>query len=75
MVIAHFTAERTNSEKAIHLLSLLSCSTFKRKSHMFFTCKNCTFSDFMWKKNFASENDASPHFPTALSQHIVLFLA
>ena len=62
-VIAHFTAERTNSEKAIYLLSLLSCSTYKLKSHMFFTCKNCMFSDFMRKKNFAPENGASPPPP------------
>ena len=86
-VIAHFTAERTNSEKAIYLLSLLSCSTYKLKSHMFFTCKNCMFSDFMRKKNFAPENGAPPPpppppappppplpFPTTLSQHIFLFL-
>ena len=44
-MIAQFTAKTINLEKAIYFLSLMSCSINKIKSHVFFICKNCIFSD------------------------------
>ena len=49
-MIAQFTAKTTNSEKATNFLSLMLSSRNKLKSHMFFTCKNCMFSNFKGKK-------------------------
>ena len=51
VVQTQFTAKTTNSEKAIYILSLMSCSINKLKSIMLFTCKNVMFSDFT-KKHF-----------------------
>ena len=38
-MVAQFTAKTANSEKAIYILSLISCSIKKLKSHMLLTCK------------------------------------
>ena len=38
--MAQFTAKTTNSEKAIYILSIMSYSMNKLKSHLLFTCKN-----------------------------------
>ena len=54
-IILDFTAKITHSEKAIHFLSLMSCSINTLKSYMFFTCKNFMFSDFMRKKMLLQE--------------------
>ena len=45
-MVAKFAAETANSEIAIFLLSLVSCSIHKLKFHTFFTLKNFMFSDF-----------------------------
>ena len=45
-MVAQFTAKTINSEKHIYVLSLMSSSTNKLKSHMLLTCKNFMFSDF-----------------------------
>ena len=50
-MIAQFTAKKTNSEKPIYFLSLMSCSINKLKSQMFFTCKKFMFSNLTLKKN------------------------
>ena len=54
-VVAQFTAETTNSEKAIYFLSLISCLVNKLKSHMLLKCKKFMFPDFKWKKIWLQE--------------------
>ena len=56
--VAQFTNKTTSSEKAIYILSVMSCSINKLKSIMLFTCKNVMFSDFTRKHFFfAPGND------------------
>ena len=51
-MVAQFTTETTNSEKAIYFLSLMPYSINKLKSQMLFTCRNFIFFNFEWKKSF-----------------------
>ena len=44
--VAQFIAKRTNSEKAIYFLTVMSCSINKLKSYMLFTCKNFRYFNF-----------------------------
>ena len=55
-MVAQFTAKTTNSEKAIHFLTLMSCSINKLKFHTLFTWKNFMFSEFTWKKKNLLQN-------------------
>ena len=50
-VIAQFPGRKTNSEKGIYFLSIMSFSINKLKSYLFFTCKNLRFI-VLCRKNF-----------------------
>ena len=84
-VVAQFTAKTTNSEKAIHFLTLMSCSINKLshfshfKFHTLFTCKNFMFSEFTWKKKNLLQNMHSPppflYGPVLNSNITLIFIA
>ena len=50
-VIAQFSDRKTNLEKGIYFLSIMSFSINKLKSYLFFTCKNLRFI-VLCRKNF-----------------------
>ena len=50
-VIAQFSGRKTNLEKGIYFLSIMSFSINKLKSYLFFTCKNLRFI-VLCRKNF-----------------------
>ena len=54
--MAQFTAKTTNSEKAIYILSIMSYSMNKLKSHLLFTCKNLRPSIFLLFLSSSDEN-------------------
>ena len=73
-MVAQFIAKATNSERPIYVLSLMSCSIKKLKSHMLFSCKNFRFSDLKWEKNFCSRKWwegglVAPQSPLSLYRH------
>ena len=76
-MVAPFTAKTTNLEKS-DLLFVTYVLIIELKSHMLFTWKSFTFSDFARKKFLAPGNGGGyappplPPFSTTLFQYLIL---
>ena len=74
-VLVQYTVKTANSEKAIYILSHISFSTNKLKSHMLFTCKTFMLFDFTRKKMFCSRKWLAPLPPDPLFSMALCMIA